>query len=164
MQNVSFPNIGSRFGTDEASINLVGISVYNVETDFLNYLYDILGTTNPNWNAKLVLLGSSIAQNTNKIDNIVGVSLYNDDLRISQIGTTISVIDGKVATLGVSINSLGVSYSGLQTLGVSHLNLINMLGTSSSNLETNKIDKTLIGITINSLGTSFSGIVSMGIS
>ena len=79
MVNLSFPNIGSRFATDESAINLVGISVYNVEADFLNYQFDMLGTTWPANKTLFVLVGSSIANNTNKIDNIVGVNLYNDD-------------------------------------------------------------------------------------
>ena len=48
MVNVSFPNIASRFATDEGNINLLGVSVHNVEAEFLNFDFDLIGTTWPN--------------------------------------------------------------------------------------------------------------------
>ena len=99
----------------------------------------------------LVILGITVSDNTNRIDNIIGVSLYNIDLERDLIGTTIPAIAVSInnlklwcfliwlVTMGVSHradiiagisfrNDIGVCYTGLITTGVSHLNLINSLG------------------------------------
>ena len=86
---ISFDNTAIRMGTLGTSIANVDVDVALLKTD--------LGTS---FSSISVLLGSSISDNTNRIDNIIGVSLYNIDAwKGVVIGTTIPAI-------AVSINSV----------------------------------------------------------
>ena len=79
---ISFDNTAIRMGT-------LGTSIANVDADVAVLKTD-LGTSFTNIN---VLLGSSISDNTNRIDNIIGVSIYNIDAwKGNLIGTTIPAL------------------------------------------------------------------------
>jgi hypothetical protein len=167
----SFPNIASRFATDESSINSLGVSVAVLDT----FKGICLGTTFPHFENQIILLSTSYASEHNRLDNAIGVSIYNIDVwKGLFIGTTLPLINTTINNLenhkldtllsGITFSSIGTSATNTYNMGVSHRNLITDLGTSSSNLEQNKINTSLIGITLASIGTSYTGLVSMGIS
>jgi hypothetical protein len=173
----SFTNTNTHFGVLEQFKSIM-LSTTVPHLDNLISIVSVSGGNLESNKADRNLFGSSISQNTNRIDNIIGVSLFNVDVwKGNMIGTTIpniQIIGVSVSNLeshkldliqaGITIASIGTSYTGIVSMGVSHKNLITDLGTSSTNLESHKLDLIQAGITIASIGTSFSGVQNMGVS
>ena len=134
-----------------------------LSTTFTNFDNKVvsLGVSVGNVNNYSSLIGATVIDNTNRIDNLIGVSLYNiDSWKGVVIGTTIPAIAVSInsvlnfgtsynglVTMGVSHradiaagisfrNDIGVSYTGLITTGISHFNLITSLGISVAACDT----------------------------
>lgn len=89
-------------------------------------------------------MGVSVNKQTNTLNNIIGVSLYNNDVwNGGVIGITVSAIATSINNLG----SFGVSHNGLITTGIS------------------RREDIVAGISFrNNIGISYTGLITTGIS
>ena len=182
---ISFPQTNAHFGVLE---EFKTVCLSTTFTNFDNKVVS-LGASVSNVNNYSALIGTTVIDNANRIDNLIGVSVYNiDSWKGVVIGTTIPAIAVSInnlnfgtsysglVTMGVSHRAdiaagisfrgdVGVSYTGLITTGISHINLITSLGISVAACDTSI---GIIGTTVTnqsvSLGVSYGGIITTGIS
>ena len=151
LAGITLASIGASF----SNVNSLGVSHRNLITD--------LGTSSgalENGKADKLLVSVSytgiIATGISHLNyiNQIGISTGNSP----SFGVSISNVDVKTGQLiGITLASIGASFSNVNSLGVSHRNLITDLGTSSGALENGKADKLLVSV-------SYAGVIATGIS